>query len=167
MYTYAEAGPVRRLLRQVVTTAPVAWLASRFLPGLDRWAYRWTQGRWTPSSWLTGLPIIVLITTGARTGARRTTRLLGVPEGDRIVVIAANFGRTSNPSWYHNMRAHPRVSVVVGGVESPYFAEEIRGPERDESFQRAVAMNPGWRRFRDRSGARSIPVFRLSAVPTA
>ena len=161
---YAQAGRFRRVVRQLVTSAPVAWLAVRFLPGIDRRVYRLTKGRQTFSEWMTGLPVVMLITTGARTGQRRTTRLLGIPDGDGIVVIAANFGQASNPSWYHNVRAHPLVSVFADGAEVVYEAREVTGADRDRLFERAVAMNPGWVRFRNRAGARDIPVVRLRPI---
>ena len=161
MYDYVDASRLRRALRRLVTTRPVAWCAVRFLPSLDRRVYRLTRGRQTLSAWVTGLPVVVLITRGAKSGLRRETRVLGVPDGDALVVIAANFGETTNPSWYHNIRATPDVAVVLDGVERDYRAREVRGVERDRLFERAVAMNPGWVQFRLRAGERAIPVIRL------
>lgn len=161
MYDYVDASPLRRSVRRLVTTRPVAWCAVRFLPGLDRQVYRVTRGRQTLSAWVTGLPVVVLITQGARTGQRRETRVLGVRDGDALVVIAANFGETSNPAWYYNVPADPRVAVVVDGSERMYRAHEVAGAQRDRLFERAVAMNPGWVQFRRRARDRAIPVLRL------
>lgn len=164
MYTYAEAGPVRRAIRQAVTSRPLAWASVRLLPGLDRAVYRITRGRFTFSAWVTGLPVVLLRTTGARSGQVRDARVLGVPDGDRLVVIAANFGQPTHPAWYHNVRAHPEVTVVNRGVSRAFRAQELTGAERAAQFQRAVAMNPGWLRFQERAGARGIPVIRLDPV---
>lgn len=163
-YGYAEAGPVRRAVRLAVTSRPVARLSVRLLPGLDRAVFRLTGGRVTPSAWVSGLPVVLLRTTGARTGQVREARVLGVPDGHGLVVIAANFGQPTNPAWYHNVRANPEVTVVDGGVSRGFRAEELTGAERDRQFERAVRMNPGWLRFRDRAGVRDIPVVRLSPV---
>ncbi|MGD9529859.1 nitroreductase family deazaflavin-dependent oxidoreductase [Pseudonocardia sp.] len=144
-----------------MTSRPVAWLSVRLLPGLDRAIYRLTGGRFTFSAWVTGLPVVLLCTTGARSGRTRTARVLGIPDGDGLVVIAANFGQTSHPAWYHNVRAHPEVTVVAGGARRNFHAHELAGAERAQQFERAVAMNPGWTRFQDRAGSRDIPVIRL------
>ena len=164
MYRYAEASRLRRAIRRAVTTRPVAWLSTRVLHRIDRVAYRATGGRTTVSSWLSGLPVVMLTTTGARTGLPRTTPVLGIPHGDQLVVIAANFGKESNPAWYHNMTARPRVSVAVEGVTREYVAQELAGTERECQFAEAVQMNPGWLRYRTRAGSRQIPVLRLDPV---
>ncbi|WP_433060678.1 nitroreductase family deazaflavin-dependent oxidoreductase [Dactylosporangium sp. CS-033363] len=161
MYTYAEAGPVRRVVRQVVTSRPVAWMSARYLPAVDRVALRWTRGRWLPSRWVTGLPVVRLTTVGARSGALRTSPVLGIPAGEGLVVLAANFGQARNPAWYHNLRAHPRVTVTAGSGVREFDAVELEGEERERWFAEALRLNPGWRRFRTRAGARGIPVVRL------
>jgi hypothetical protein len=93
------------------------------LPPLDRLVYRMTGGQFTFSAWVSGLPVVLLITRGARSGRERRTRVLGIPDGDRLVLVAANFGQATNPAWYHNMRAHiPRCRsspTVPGGSTSP------------------------------------------------
>ena len=167
MYRYTEAGPLRRAVRQFVTTRPVAWLSARILPRIDRVAYRATRGRTTVSMWLSGLPVVMLTTTGARTRRPRTTPVLGIPDGDRLIVIAANFGQERNPAWYYNIRAHPEVSIAVDGVVRACVAHELRGSERDDRFDEAVGMNPGWLRYRAWAGDRQIPVIRLDPVTSS
>lgn len=109
--------------------------------------------------------MVLLTTTGAKTGLSRTTPVLGIIDGDRLVVIAANFGSQQHPAWYHNLRAHPEVSVTVDGVSRPYEAHQLAGRERERQFQVAVQLNPGWPRYRTWAGEREIPVIRLD--PTA
>jgi deazaflavin-dependent oxidoreductase (nitroreductase family) len=154
---YSEAGPVRRTVRQVVTRGPVAALSARLLPGLDRLAVRVTGGRATLSGWVTGLPIVELATTGARTGERRVHRVMGIPTERGYLVVAANFGRARDPAWVHNQRADVRVEVDG----EPHVGRELAGAEREAAFARALELNPGWRRFRQRAG-RPIPVVELS-----
>jgi deazaflavin-dependent oxidoreductase (nitroreductase family) len=160
-YEYSAAGVIRRSVRLLVTSWPVAQLSPWVPPGLDRLSYRVTRGRFTFSTWATGLPVLLLSTKGARTGEPRIVRVLGIPDGDGFIIVAANFGQRANPAWHYNLRAHPRVCVVVGGIESEYHARELSGAERERGFQRALSLNPGWRRFQKWSGQRTIPVMRL------
>lgn len=162
--TYAEANVVRRVVRQASTSRPLAWLSARVLHRIDRVVNRATRGRTTFSGWISGLPVVLLTTTGAKTGLRRTTPVLGVVDGDRLVVIAANFGSRQHPAWYHNLRAHPRVSVTVDGVSREYEAHQLAGEERERRFRVAVQLNPGWLRYRSWAGERQIPVIRLDPV---
>lgn len=155
---FASAGPLYRAVRVLVTTRPVAWLSARYLPTLDRLAFRWTGGRITPSALVTGLPVVQMTTTGARSGQPRTVRLLGIPDGRGYLVVAANFGQRSNPAWYANVRADPRVTIADTGYE----VRELHGDERDAGFDRALMLNPGWRRFQRGAGGRAIPVLRLT-----
>jgi len=164
MYRYTEASVMRRMVRQATTSRPLAWLSARVLHRIDRVAFRSTRGRFTFSMWMSGLPVVMLTTIGARTGQPRTTPVLGIPDGDRLVVVAANFGQRRHPAWSHNLRAHPKVSVTVDGVTREYDAHELAGEERDRQFQQAVKMNPGWLRYRTWAGDRQIPVIRLDRV---
>ncbi len=161
-YAFTTAGPVRRVVRLAVTSRPVAWLSVRCLATIDRLALRATGGRGTLSGWVSGLPVVRLTTTGARTGQPRTTPVLGIPGGDALIVIAANFGETRNPSWYHNLRAHPLATITYRGTACTCTATELTGADRDRRFAQAVRLNPGWLRFRERAGPRRIPVLRLA-----
>jgi deazaflavin-dependent oxidoreductase (nitroreductase family) len=103
----------------------------------------------------------MLTTKGARTGQPRTTPVLGIPASNGLVVVAANFGQAHNPAWYHNMHASPRVSVTADGVTREFDAHELAGEARDQQFEEAVRMNPGWLRYRTWAGDRQIPVVKL------
>jgi deazaflavin-dependent oxidoreductase (nitroreductase family) len=160
--SYPDAGPVRRAIRQLVTTRPVAAASSRLLPPLDRVALRLTRGRGTLSAWVTGLPVVQLTTTGARTGLPRTTGVLGIPDGDGLLVVAANFGSRAHPAWYRNLQRHPEARVSRGGRLQDVRATELVGAERDAAFEAALRLNPGWSRYRERAAGRVIGVLRLS-----
>jgi deazaflavin-dependent oxidoreductase (nitroreductase family) len=121
-------------------------------------------GRVTLSVWVTGLPVVELVTTGARSGEPRHARVLGIPAADGFLVVAANFGQASNPAWYHNLLAHPQASVIADRATGEYHARELSGDERERGFQLAVSLNPGWRRFKERAGPRTIPVVRLTKI---
>ena len=113
MYGHADASAVRRAVRPAATSRPLAWLSAQILPRVDRATYRSTRGRFVFSAWLSGLPVVLLTTTGARTGRPRTTPVLAKPDGDALVLIAANFDRPQHLAWYLNgghpgSRAAPR-----------------------------------------------------------
>lgn len=156
--------PLRRLVRRASTRRPISWVAARTLHRIDRLVFRLTRGRATFSSWASGLPVVMLTTTGARTGRRQTLPLVGLPDGDRLVVIASNFGQRRNPGWCHNLRAHPRATVTVGGATREVEARELRGRERERCFQLGVDIHPGWIDYRRRASDREIPVIALEPV---
>jgi len=110
---------------------------------------------------MSGLPVVMLTTTGARTGQPRTTPVLGIPASGGLVVVAANFGQAHDPAWYHNLRAHPRVWVTADGVTREFDAHELAGTARDQQFQEAIRVNPAWLRYRTWAGDRQIPVIKL------
>ena len=77
--------------------------------------FRLSRGRTTFSALTSGLPIVMLTTTGARTGQRRTLPVLALPDVDHLLLIASNYGRPSNPGWYYNLRAQPIVTIIWKG----------------------------------------------------
>lgn len=164
MDVYTDAGAMRRLVRKASTSRPLACLSARVLHRIDYVVGGATHGRSTFSGWASGLPVVLLSTTGAKTGLPRTTPVLGIPDGDRLVVIASNFGSQQHPAWYHNLRARPTVSVTVAGVTREFEAHQLEGEERQRQFEVAVQLNPGWLRYRSWAGPRQIPVIRLDPV---
>jgi hypothetical protein len=76
------------------------WAATaRAIAATSALVYRLTGGATTASAWLSGLKITMLTTTGAKTGSGRTALVLGLPDGENMIVIASNFGRPHNPAW--------------------------------------------------------------------
>ena len=131
---------------------------------LDRVIYRLTRGRSTASSWLAGVKITMLTTTGAKTGRARTLPVLGLPDGDGMIVIASNFGRPHNPSWYHNLRANPRATIELDGISREVAARELSGVERGRSYERGEEIFPGFTHYRRWAAKREIPVLRLEPL---
>ncbi|HSD81740.1 MAG TPA: nitroreductase family deazaflavin-dependent oxidoreductase, partial [Solirubrobacteraceae bacterium] len=106
---------MQRTLRRLAATGAGAWLFSRILHRIDRPVFRLTRGRHTLASLISGLPVVLLTTTGARSGLPRTVPVLALPTPDGLAVIASNWGKARHPAWYHNLRADPRGSVAVAG----------------------------------------------------
>ncbi len=102
----------------------------------------------------------VLTTTGAKTGRQRIHVVLGIPDGERVIVLASNYGRQHHPAWYHNLIANPRASIVIGGTPREVVASELTGAERESYYQRGVDVYPGFTLYRERAN-REIPVIAL------
>ncbi|MEU8342950.1 deazaflavin-dependent oxidoreductase, nitroreductase family [Actinomadura meyerae] len=108
--------------------------------------------------------LLLLTTTGARTGLRRTTPLGYLPDGDgRVLVIASAGGAPRHPAWFRNLVANPRVTVESGDFTYEADAVVLEGAERDAAFARAAEADPGWAEYEAKSG-RTLPVVALVAT---
>jgi deazaflavin-dependent oxidoreductase (nitroreductase family) len=107
-----------------------------------------------------GRPLLLLTTIGARTGEPRTTPMMYVPDGDRLLVIASNAGAPKHPDWYRNLVANPDVTVEVDAEKYQATAEVPSGAERDRLFAGIVEKYPF---FADHQAGvtRTIPVVVL------
>ncbi|MDA2804002.1 nitroreductase/quinone reductase family protein [Nocardiopsis suaedae] len=124
--------------------------------------YRATRGRL--SGPFAKARLLLLTTTGARTGLPRTTPLGYLnDEGGRVFVIASAGGSPRHPAWYRNLLAHPRVTVENGPFTFTADAEVLEGQERDRVFARAVEADRGWGAYQEQSG-RTLPVVALNPV---
>ncbi|WP_214406439.1 nitroreductase/quinone reductase family protein [Pseudonocardia lacus] len=107
-----------------------------------------------------GARLLLLTTTGARTGAEHTVPLGYLPDRDgRVLVIGSAGGSPRHPAWFHNLVANPRVRVEAGAFRYPADAVVLTGAERDEAFARAVANDPGWGEYEE--SGRRLPVVAL------
>jgi deazaflavin-dependent oxidoreductase (nitroreductase family) len=137
-------------------------LAARLLPRVDRTVLRLSGNRFTFSSALSHVPVVMLTTTGAKSGLPRTVPLLAFPDGDKVVLIASSFGNSKHPAWYLNLRANPQATLAFHGQPArPYVAREASGAERDACWQRAAAAYPGYDSYEKRAEGREIPVLVL------
>ncbi|MFC8781049.1 MULTISPECIES: nitroreductase/quinone reductase family protein [Streptomyces] len=108
--------------------------------------------------------LLLLTTTGARTGRPHTTPVAYLPDGgERVLVIASAAGSPKHPAWFHNLVAHPEVTVEAGAFTYPARAVVLEGEERDRAFTRAVEAEPGWAAYQERT-ERVIPVVALYEI---
>ncbi len=144
----------QRAVRRLIAARPVTWLLARAMHRIDGAALRLSGGRTTASTLFTGLPLITLTTTGAKSGQPRRVPLVGIPDGERLILIASNWGQARHPAWLHNIRAHPQVTVTGRDVaaERLYVARELTGDERAAAWARAVALYPGYQGYAARAG---------------
>src|SRR5438874_147032 len=87
-----------------------------------------------------GLPLLLLTTTGAKTGRQRTTPVAYLADGDRVVVFASKGGGPTSPDWYHNLVANASVTVEVGGETYAARAVVASGEERDRLYTRQASL---------------------------
>jgi len=107
-----------------------------------------------------GRPLLLLTTTGAKSSQLRTTPMMYIPDGDRLLVIASNAGAPIHPDWYRNLVAYPEVTVEVGNEIFEAIAIVTEGPERQRLWTRVVELYPF---FADHQAkvTRQIPVIVL------
>jgi deazaflavin-dependent oxidoreductase (nitroreductase family) len=110
-----------------------------------------------------GAPMILIHQIGARSRIERVNPLVYLPDGDDMIVAATMGGAPNNPAWYHNLKAHPRITVEVGTETFPVEATEVTGAERDELWRRLVEMRPGFADYETKT-TRVFPMFRLTRL---
>jgi hypothetical protein len=135
-----RVGPLRRVVRKAAEIIPMALVPRRVLPRLDREVFRLTRGRTTFSAWVSGLPIVMLTTTGARTGEARTLPILGL------------------------LRAHPRAVISWEGSNVEIHARELKGDERQRYLDRSHQAYPWWEEYHRHAAPRQIPVIMLEPL---
>jgi len=107
-----------------------------------------------------GAPIVLLTTTGAKSGQKRLNPLVALVEGDTLYVFASKAGAPTNPDWYHNLLATPEVGVEFGDEQFSAVAVPVTGPERDRIYAAQVARMPGFADY-EKATDRVIPVVEL------
>ena len=147
-----------RWFLKLASTRPGGWFFVRVTPPLDRFLLRLSRGRF---SMAITAPILLLTTTGARSGQPRSTPLLYRPDGERFVLIASKGGDPRHPAWYHNLRAKPEASVAYGSESVEVAARPATEAESDRAFEAGAAFYGGFPEYRERASHREIEVFVL------
>jgi deazaflavin-dependent oxidoreductase (nitroreductase family) len=107
-----------------------------------------------------GAPVLLLTSTGAKSGQRRTTPVVYQQDGERMVIFASKAGAPENPAWYHNLRANPTATVEVGGDTLEVEAIVTAGDERERLFRRQTELMPQFAEYEQKT-TRQIPVVAL------
>jgi deazaflavin-dependent oxidoreductase (nitroreductase family) len=131
---------------------------------VNSWIYLKTDGRWG-ARFLRGAPVLLLTTTGKKSGEPRTTPLLYLWHGDDVLVVASSGGMARHPFWYTNLLANPRVTMQIGGQVEPRVAEPLDPAQKAEVWPALVAMYLDFDTYQSWTD-RDIPVVRLRPVPT-
>jgi deazaflavin-dependent oxidoreductase (nitroreductase family) len=118
------------------------------------------HGGRTTSGPFVGRDLLLLTTKGAKSGQVRTTPLVYSRDGVRYVIVASKGGAPTNPGWYHNLRAHPRVTIEVGSEKLNVRARDAEGSERRRLYDQHAARMPAFAEY-ERRTRRQIPVIIL------
>lgn len=142
-------------------------LNGEYLPSTSEWARtqaeKFEASAGAEAGTLRGMPIIVLTTVGAKTGALRKTALMRVEHDGQYAVIASLGGAPQEPKWASNIRKHPHVELQDGAVRLDYIAREVDGDERALWWQRAVDAYPPYADYQAKTDRR-IAVFVLESI---
>jgi deazaflavin-dependent oxidoreductase (nitroreductase family) len=145
------------------TTTPrrggrIAILLQRSTISLHRLLYRVSGGK--IGGRMFNNPVLLLTTTGRKTGKQRVTPLLYLPDGDTMVLIASNGGSPTHPAWYLNMRSNPVVEVEIGRRRQRMRAQDASPEERQRLWPLAVSAYAGYADYQRRT-EREIPLVIL------
>ncbi len=110
-----------------------------------------------------GGPLLLLTTTGAKTGRRLTSPLMYNTDGTNLLVFASKGGAPSNPAWYHNLLANPQVTVEVGTETYEARAVPVTGEERDRLYSHHAGQFPQFAEYQANTD-RTIPVIALERI---
>lgn len=137
--------------------APIAFVQKQAAK-LHTAVYRTTRGR--VGGRMLNSPVLLLVTTGRKTGRQRTTPLLYLKDGSDYVIVGSNGGTSGHPVWWLNLREKPEAAVEVGSEKVRVRAEEAAGEERRRLWERLVRMYPPYEDYQERTD-REIPVILL------
>lgn len=144
------------------------WFAAAFkgvAPHVDRFLGRVTGGRVFMLTG-TGLPTLLLTTTGRKSGRQRTVPLLYGRHEGALLVVGSNWGRHQHPAWALNLLASPEATVAIRGKSGPVRARVLDGDERELVWNTMVNSWPGYENYAERAG-RHINIFALDPVKPA
>ncbi|GAB3084371.1 nitroreductase family deazaflavin-dependent oxidoreductase [Isoptericola nanjingensis] len=114
----------------------------------------------TKGTTMRGMPVVILTTVGAKTGALRKAPLMRVEHDGTYAVVASLGGAPKHPVWYYNLLANPRVELQDGPEKHEYVAREVTGDEKALWWERSVAAYPDYADYQTKTD-REIPVFVL------
>ena len=159
----SKAGGAERRLRSFTPGQErVGNVVIRLMSTLNVWVFRASKGR-IGSRFLRGAPVLLLTATGRKSGAARTTPLLFLRDGERLVVVASKGGFSSHPAWFRNVEANPHVQIELGGERRAMRAQRASEAEKAALWPRLVAMYRDFDDYQARTD-REIPVVILSPV---
>lgn len=108
-----------------------------------------------------GADVLLLTTTGAKSGQPRLTPLAYFMIEGKLIIVGSKGGFDRHPDWVHNLRANPRAHVEVGTKDYDVIVRELPSVERDETYPKVVALQPGFGDYQAKT-SRVIPLFELT-----
>jgi deazaflavin-dependent oxidoreductase (nitroreductase family) len=135
-------------------------MVMRIMGSIHRFLYRRTRGKIGYN--FRGGHVLLLTTTGRKTGKPHTWPLMYIADGDALIVVGSNGGLDRDPAWCHNLRSNPQAEVEIAGTARPMRAEEAHGEEWDRLWQILIAQAPFYDDYR-KATQRKIPLMILRA----
>ena len=158
---------IRRAVSSFLATKAGSTLHRRLLAPLDTRLIRLTRGRLHTGKG--ALPLVVLRTTGAKSGIQRDVTLVYFTEGDDVILLASNYGQVKHPNWYHNLLKNPRCELFADGLSDSggrFVARPTEGVDHDRLFALMERYLPSFSTYAaSTTGIRTIPVLRLTPQP--
>ena len=151
-------NPIQRAFRWMAKGRFGGWMALNVANKVDPVLMRASRGLLKMPS---GAATVLLSHTGAKSGTERTSPLLYFRDGENLVIVASKGGYPKHPAWYHNLLAHPDVTVEVGTAVVPVTAHIAEGEARDLIWQRQKSDYPGFAEYEQKT-SREIPVVILT-----
>jgi deazaflavin-dependent oxidoreductase (nitroreductase family) len=151
--------PFRRFVEYLGHKDWFAKMNRSILPPLDKAMTKVTGGRLIA---LGIVPALMLTTTGKKSGLPRNQPLAYIPDGDNMVLIGSNWGGKKHPGWSYNLIANPKATARVKGRTHPVTARLLKGAEREEKWQKALAVWPAYATYEKRCAPREIRLFLLT-----
>ena len=144
--------------RRISGSKPAVWLVKHMVAPVDRHLLRLTGGRVSISA-RRSRSVLLLTTTGRRTGAPRTTPVFYLRDGARLVICNVNPGFERTNPWVLNLRRTPVAQVQIGSDVGTYRAREATAPELERLWPRLVTIWPAYQAHFERSGERTVFVL--------
>lgn len=160
--SFNDANAFHRAMRTFAATKLGSAVFRPTAHHLDRFASKLTGGKRSFAGLVTGVPAVILTTTGAKSGEPRTVAVYGIPHSEGLAVIASNWGGAKHPAWFHNLTANRQATVSVEGDTWGAVARPATPRERDEIWAKGLELYPGWRKYETRAGNRHIEALVLS-----
>lgn len=156
-----RATPLNRFFNAVAPTRLFASIYSKLGPTLDR---PMLKGRGKLVGRMYGFQVLLLVTTGKKTGARRESPLLYARDGENFVIVGTNFGSTVHPSWTENLLAQPRAQIVVADETLDVQAELVDEANWQQMWPKLVTVYGGYAKYLERTGGRIPRIFVLRPI---
>jgi len=162
-FAWRPPNALQRSLQRVGATRAGSWIFQRTLYRVDRPLHRWTSGRVTLPGLVVGLPVVMLTTTGARSGLARTMPVAAIPWGADIAILGTNYAQPKAPAWVHNLLADPTAVVTWRQRQVSVRARVSRGDEIEGIWSNADQVFIGFTGYRSRVRDRDVYQFVLES----
>ena len=161
-FTFRPANAAQRGMQRLGASTAGAWVFQRTLYRVDRPLHRWSDGRLTVPGLLTGLPVIMLTTTGAKSGLPRTMPVAGIPYGDDLVIVGTNYGQEHTPGWVFNLMKDPSATVTWQSTSCQVRARAVDADEMESVWAASEVVYSGFPKYRSRiAHSREVTAFVL------